>query len=161
VGGICLILAFYSFRTLPINYAGLLLIIFAVILFILEVKVVSYGLLSIGGVISFVIGGMMLIDTNDPSLKISKTVIFSVALVAGAFIIIAVYFAAKARLSRPTTGAEGLVGVTGMVKKRIEKTGMVYVAGEYWEARSDEVIEEGEEVEVVSVDGMKLRVKKA
>jgi len=160
VGGICLILAFYSFRTLPINYAGLLLIIFAVILFILEVKVVSYGLLSIGGIISFIIGGLMLVDTNDPSLKISKTVIFSVAVVVAAFVIFAVYFAAKARMSRPTTGAEGLVGVTGTVRRKIDGSGMVFVAGEYWEARANEVIDEGEEIEVEAVEGMRLRVRK-
>ncbi len=158
VGGICLILAFYSFRTLPINYAGLLLIIFAVLLFILEVKVVSHGLLAIGGVVSFIIGGMMLIDTSDPALKISKTVIFSVALVIAAFIIIAVTYAVKARVAKPTTGKEGLVGEVGTVKTRLDKIGYVYVAGELWEAFSNETLEEGIEVVVEEVQGMKLKV---
>jgi len=158
VGGICLILAFYSFRTLPINYAGLLLIIFAVLLFILEVKVVSHGLLAIGGVVSFIIGGMMLIDTSDPALKISKTVIFSVALVIAAFIIIAVTYAVKARVAKPTTGKEGLVGEVGTVKSSLDKIGYVYVAGELWEAFSNETLEEGVEVVVEEVQGMKLKV---
>jgi membrane-bound serine protease (ClpP class) len=160
VGGICLILAFYSFRTLPINYAGLLLIIFAIILFILEVKVVSHGLLSIGGVVSIIIGGMMLIDTADPSLKISKTVIFSVALVLGGFIVIAVTYAYKARVSKPTTGKEGLVGETGVVKTRIDREGYVLVAGELWKATAGEIIEEGESVTVLEIDSMVIKVKK-
>ncbi len=160
VGGICLILAFYSFRTLPINYAGLLLIIFAVILFILEVKVVSYGLLTIGGIIAFIIGGMMLVDTNDPSLKVSKAVIFAVAVAVAGFVVFAVYYAAKAKLSKPTTGVEGLIGQVGTVRRKIDKKGMVHVAGEYWEAVSDEVIEEGEEIKVEAVEGMRLRVRK-
>ncbi len=160
VGGICLILAFYSFRTLPVNYAGLLLIVFAIILFILEVKVVSYGLLSIGGVISFIFGGLMLIDTNDPSMQISRTVIVMVAIFVLAFIIFAGYFVVKARRSKPTTGVEGLVGQVGRAKTRVDKRGMVYVAGEYWEAISKDIIEEGEEVVVESVDGLKIHVKK-
>ena len=160
VGGICLILAFYSFRTLPINYAGLLLIIFAIILFILEVKIVSHGLLSIGGVISIIIGGMMLIDTTDPSLKISKTVIIAVALVLVGFIVLAGTLAYRARVSKPTTGREGLVGETGTVKEKIDKTGYVYVAGELWQAVADEVIEEGAEVTVTEIDSMKIKVKR-
>jgi membrane-bound serine protease (ClpP class) len=160
VGGICLILAFYSFRTLPINYAGLLLIIFAIILFILEVKIVSHGLLSIGGVVSIIIGGMMLIDTTDPSLKISKTVIIAVALVLVGFIALAGTLAYRARVSKPTTGREGLVGETGTVKEKIDPIGYVYVAGELWQARADEVIDEGAEVVVTEIDSMKIKVKK-
>ncbi len=160
VGGICIILAFYSFRTLPINYAGLLLIIFAIILFILEIKIISHGLLSIGGVVSLIIGGMMLIDTADPALHISKTVIFSVALVLAAFIFIAGWLALRARVSKPTTGQEGLVGEIGTVKTKIDGTGYVYVAGELWEASASEPIEEGAEVIVLEVSKMKIKVKK-
>jgi membrane-bound serine protease (ClpP class) len=160
VGGICMILAFYSFRTLPINYAGLMLIIFAILLFILEIKIVSHGLLTIGGVISLIIGGMMLIDTSEPAMRISKTVIFTVALVLGAFVLIAFALAMKARAARPTTGVEGLVGQIGVVKSRIDKVGYVYVAGELWEASADEAIDEGANVEVLEVKNLKIRVRK-
>ncbi|UCD93729.1 MAG: nodulation protein NfeD [Candidatus Zixiibacteriota bacterium] len=160
VGGICLILAFYGMRTLPINYAGVLLILFAIILFLLEIKIVSHGLLTIGGVVSIIIGGMMLIDTADPELKISKTVIYSVAIVLGAFVLLAFTLAYKARVSKPTTGKEGLVGEKAVVRTKIAGTGYVYLAGELWEASADEVIEEGEEVIVVEVDSLKMKVKR-
>lgn len=160
VGGICLILAFYGMRTLPINYAGVLLLVFAIILFLLEIKIVSHGLLTVGGVVSLIIGGMMLIDTADPDLKISKTIIVAVAIVLGGFVILAFTLAFKARMSRPTTGREGLVGETGTVKQKIDKTGYVYLAGELWEASADEVIEEGEEVVVLEVDSLRIKVKR-
>lgn len=160
VGGICIVLAFYSFRTLPINYAGLLLIIFAILLFILEIKIVSHGLLTIGGVISLIMGGMMLIDTADPSLKISKAVIFSVAIVIGALVAIAFTLAFKARMAKPTTGIEGLVGQIGVVKSKIDVIGYVYVAGELWESAADEPIDEGAEVIVTEVKDLKIRVKR-
>jgi membrane-bound serine protease (ClpP class) len=160
VGGICLILAFYGMRTLPINYAGVLLLAFAIILFLLEIKIVSHGLLTVGGVVSLIIGGMMLVDTADPDLKISKTIIVAVAVVLGGFVILAFTLAFKARMSRPTTGREGLVGETGTVKQKIDKTGYVYLAGELWEASADEVIEEGEEVVVLEVDSLRIKVKR-
>lgn len=160
VGGICIILAFYGMRTLPINYAGVLLILFSMLLFILEIKIVSHGLLTIGGVISLIMGGMMLVDTADPQLRISRAVIFSVALVLGAFVLLAFTLAYRARVSKPTTGAEGLIGQAGKVTSKIDKTGYVYVAGELWEATADEVIEKDEDVVVLSVDNLKIKVKK-
>ncbi len=160
VGGICIVLAFYSFRTLPINYAGLLLIIFAILLFILEIKIVSHGLLTIGGVVSLIMGGMMLIDTADPSLKISKLVIFAVALVIGALVAIAFTLAFKARIAKPTTGVEGLVGQIGVVKSKIDAIGYVYVSGELWESTADEPIDEGAEVIVTEVKDLKIKVKR-
>lgn len=161
VGGICLILAFYGMRTLPINYAGVLLIIFAIILFLLEIKIVSHGLLTIGGVISLIMGGLMLIDTADPELKVSKTIVISVALVVGGFTALAFILAYKARVSKPTTGAEGLVGEAGTVKSKIDGTGYVYLAGELWEATADEIIEESARVVVLEVKNLKIKVKRA
>jgi membrane-bound serine protease (ClpP class) len=160
VGGICIILAFYSFRTLPINYAGLLLIVFAVLLFLLEIKIVSHGLLTIGGVVSLIIGGLMLIDTADPSLRISRSVVVGVAIAIGVFVAIAFTYALKARLAKPTTGVEGLVGQIGTVKSKIDKKGYVYVAGELWEASADEIIEEGTEVIVTEVNNLSVKVKR-
>ncbi|MBN2226305.1 MAG: nodulation protein NfeD [candidate division Zixibacteria bacterium] len=160
VGGICLILAFYSFRTLPINYAGLLLIVFAIILFILEVKVVSHGLLTLGGVISIIIGGMMLVDTADPELRVSKSIVIIVALFFGALILLAFTLAFKARITKPTTGREGMIGETGIVKQRIDGSGYVLVAGELWEAVADEMIDIGQQVSVIEVDNMRIKVRK-
>jgi membrane-bound serine protease (ClpP class) len=160
VGGICLILAFFGMRTLPINYAGVLLILFAIILFLLEIKVVSHGLLTIGGVVSLIFGGMMLVDTSDPNLRISRTVIFAVSLVVGGFIALALTLALRARLAKPTTGVEGLVGETAVVKSKIDKTGYVYLSGELWEAYSDEIIDAGEEVIVLKVENLKLKVRR-
>jgi membrane-bound serine protease (ClpP class) len=160
VGGICIILAFYGMRTLPINYAGVFLLIFAIILFVLEIKIVSHGLLTVGGVVSVILGGMMLIDTADPDMRISKTIIFTVAFVLGGFVLLAFALAYKARVSKPTTGKQGLIGETGMVKIKIDKTGYIYLTGELWEAAADEIIEEGEEVIVLEVDSLKLKVRK-
>lgn len=160
VGGICIILALYGMRTLPINYAGVLLILFSIILFILEIKIVSHGLLTIGGVVSIIIGGLMLVDTADPELKVSRSIVYAVAFVVGAFVILAFTLAYKARVAKPTTGVEGLVGLTGVVKTRIDKTGYVYLEGELWEASADEAIEEGEEVVVEKVDNLKMKVRK-
>lgn len=160
VGGICLILAFYSFRTLPINYAGLFLIIFAIILFLLEVKVISHGLLTIGGVVSLIIGGMMLIDTTDPDMRISTTIVVSVALALGAFIALAFVLAYKARVAKPTTGKEGLLGEIGVVKERIAPSGYVLVAGELWQATSDEPLEKDVEVVVTEVDNLRIKVRR-
>ncbi len=160
VGSICLILAFYSFRTLPINYAGLFLIVFAIILFLLEVKVVSHGLLTIGGVVSLIIGGMMLIDTTDPDLRISTAIVISVALALGLFVGLAFTLAYKARIAKPTTGKEGLIGETGVVKERIDPIGYVFVAGELWQASADEPLDNDTEVIVTEVDNLKIKVRR-
>ena len=160
VGGICLILAFYSFRTLPINYAGLFLIVFAIILFLLEIKVVSHGLLTIGGVVSLILGGMMLIDTTNPDLKISTAIVVSVALGIGLFVGLAFTLAYKARIAKPTTGKEGLIGETGLVKERIDPIGYVFVAGELWKASADEPLDIDTEVVVTEVDNLKIKVKR-
>jgi len=156
VGAISLILAFYSFQTLPINYAGLALIILAAILFIAEIKVVSHGLLTVGGIIALFFGGLMLIDTVDPSLKISKSVLVSVALFTGVVVFVVFRLAYKAALHRPFTGNEGMVGRIGEVRSG----GFVYVEGALWKAESDETLEIGSKVEITSAENLLLKVKK-
>ncbi len=156
VGAICLILAFYAFQTLPINYAGVALIVLAAILFIAEIKVVSHGILTIGGLISLFFGGVMLIDTADPSMEISKSVLLTVVLCVGAAVGLASYLVIKAAKRRPFIGNEGLVGKIGHVKD----DGFVYVEGALWKALSDERLEKDDAVEVLSVDGLTLKVKK-
>jgi len=156
IGGISLILAFFSFQQLPINYAGLGLIIFAVILFILEVKVTSYGILGIGGVISMLLGSLMLIDSPAPYLQISLTVIIATVAFAAAFFIIVIGFVIKTHRKKVVTGMEGLVDAVGEVRQG----GLVFVHGELWRADCDETLEIGDKVKVLSVGDMRLKVEK-
>jgi membrane-bound serine protease (ClpP class) len=160
VGGIFLILAFYALQMLPINFAGLALILFAIILFIAEVKVVSHGLLAVGGVISLLLGSLMLIETPAEYMKISLSVIVPAVLVSAAFFTFAVTKAVKARLTKPTTGSEGLIGETGTASTPIAPDGKVSVHGEFWNASSDQKIDAGEKVQVIGVTNLKLKVKK-
>jgi len=156
VGAISLILAFYAFQTLPINYAGLALIILAAILFIAEVKIVSHGLLTVGGVISLFLGGLMLIDTVDPSLRISKSVLISVAAFVGIAVFLASWLVIKAYKHRPFTGNEGMIGRIGEVRSG----GFVFVEGALWKAESDEPLEAGSKVEIIGANNLLIKVKK-
>jgi len=160
VGGIFLILAFYALQMLPVNYAGLALIFFAIILFIAEIKVVSHGLLAVGGVISLLLGSLMLFQSPGEYMKISLSVIIPAVLVSAAFFIFAVTKAIEARLSKPTTGTEGLVGEEGTVTTPIAPEGKVSIHGEFWNALSDQPIEKGEKVQVIGLVNLKLKVKK-
>lgn len=159
VGALCLILAFYSFQVLPVNYAGLLLIILAIILFILEVKIASYGMLTIGGIISMVIGSLMLFESPGPFLKLSLTVVLPVAILTAIFFTLTFSLAFKAYKRKPVTGSEGLVGMEGVAKTKIHKNGTVFVHGELWRAWSEEPIKEGASIIVETVEGLKLKVR--
>ncbi len=156
VGAFCLILALYAFQTLPINYAGLALILLAIILFIAEIKVVSHGFLTVGGVISLFFGGLMLIDTVDPTLQVSKSVLITVVLCVGVIAAIAAYLVIKTHSKRPFSGGEGMVGKIAEVRKK----GMVYVDGALWKANFVDEVAEGDKVEVISMDKLTLKVKK-
>jgi membrane-bound serine protease (ClpP class) len=129
-------------------------------LFLLEIKVPSYGILSIGGVISLVLGGLFLIDSPGPYLQVSKSVIASVAIAAAAFFIFVIRYVVKAHRKQVTTGHEGLVGLTAEVKRAVDPEGLVYAAGALWKAVADEPIEKGARVIVTEVDGMVVKVKK-
>ncbi len=162
IGGISLILAFFAFQTLPVNYAGILLIILALILFILEIKVTSFGMLTVGGVISLTLGSLMLFDPQTaPFARISFEIIIPVVAVTAACCIITVYLAVKAYRRKPATGREGIVGEVGIAKSAIDPEGKVFVHGEYWDALSDEPIPQGSAVKVVSVGSIKLKVTRA
>jgi len=163
IGGISLITAFYSLHTLPVNYAGLALIIFAVILFIAEIKVVSHGLLSIGGVISLILGSIMLIDTESTLevIKISWQVILVIVIFTAAFFIFAIGFGIKAQSRKPTTGIEGIIGEIGETISNLEPEGQIRVHGELWNAESlDGSISKGTKVKVTQVSNLKLMVRK-
>jgi len=156
IGAISLILAFFSFQTLPVNYAGLILIALAIIFFIAEVKVTSYGILSIGGLISLTIGSIMLFEDVSVSLKLMLPTI----LLVGGFFVVVASLAFRAYRARPLSGSDGLVGEVGLVKERIDPEGLIFVHGEYWRAKAGERVEPGEKVEVEGVEGLILSVKK-
>jgi len=163
IGGICIILAFYSFHTLPINYAGLALIIFAIILFILEIKIISHGILSIGGVISLVLGSLMLINDESAleAVSISIEVIVIIAILTLLFFLVAITLGIKAQKRKVTTGAEGIIGETGIAITNLEPEGEVKVHGEIWRAESiDGTIETGSRVVVDFLSELKLKVRK-
>lgn len=159
VGGICLIMGLYALQTLPVNYAGVLLIVFAVILFLLEVKIPSYGLLTIGGVLSLILGSVMLFDSPLPFLKVSWEVITFVVIISILFFVFAVGMAIRTHRKKPTTGTVGMIGETGEVYKAINPTGTVKIHGEFWQAYSDVPIKKGERVKVVEYDGQNLKIK--
>ena len=156
VGAISLILAFFAFQTLPVNYAGLLLIALAIIFFIAEIKVSSYGLLSLAGLISLILGSVMLFENIRVSLKLMMP---TVVLIGGFFIAIA-FLAFRAYRSQPKGGMEGLVGEAGVVEERIDPVGLIFAHGEYWKATSQEVAEQGERVRIIGSRGLELIVKK-
>jgi membrane-bound serine protease (ClpP class) len=160
VGGIFLILAFYALQMLPVNYAGLALIFFGIILFIAEIKVVSHGLLAVGGVISLFLGSLMLFHSPVEYLRISLSVIIPAVMVSAAFFLFAVTKAVQARLTKPTTGMEGLVGEEGTAATAIAPEGKISIHGEFWNATSDQPIEKGQKARVVGVTNLKLRIKK-
>ena len=160
IGGICLILSFFALRTLPVNYAGVLLILLGVILFIAEIKIPSYGLLTVGGVISLALGSIMLFESPVPYLRASLAVIIPTVIVTAAFFIFAVTMTVRAYMAKPATGMEGLLGEVGTVATRIAPEGKVFVHGEFWNAYAEGTIEEGQKVRVIKAEGLKLKVEK-
>jgi membrane-bound serine protease (ClpP class) len=136
------------------------LIFFGILLFIAEIKVVSHGLLAVGGVISLFLGSMMLFRSSAEYLRVSMSVIIPAVLVSAAFFIFAVTRAINARLKKPTTGMEGLIGEVGIVSTPMTPEGKVSLHGEFWNATSDQELNEGEKVQVIGIVNLKLRVKK-
>ncbi len=161
VGGISLILAFYALHTLPVNYAGLLLILFAVILFVAEIKIPSYGMLTVGGIVSFVLGSLMLFKGPVPFLTISwKLIAFAAALTA-LFFLFAVGMGIRAQRKKSVTGREGLIGEVGVALENFNQgRGQVSIHGEIWKAKSEDKIRKGEDVKVVATEGLNIIVKK-
>ena len=160
LGAIFLILAFFALQMLPINYAGLALILLGIILFIAEVKITSYGMLSVGGAVCMLLGSIMLAENLPEYMKISKGVIIPAVLVSAGFFLFAVTMAIRARRKKPTTGVEGLIGEVGLSETVLNPEGTVSIHGELWRAECDEWIEKGERIKVVGVDNLKLKVIK-
>ena len=159
VGVISLVLALYSLHQLPINYAGLALIVLAIVLFIAEVKITSFGLLAVGGIVSMVLGSLMLFDPQVPFLRVSWSVIIPTVLITAAFFLFLVGLVVRAQRRKPTTGKEGMIGEIALAQTNLDPTGKVFVQGELWSAVCDGKIKKGSRVRVVGIEGMTLRVE--
>jgi membrane-bound serine protease (ClpP class) len=161
IGVIALILAFYSLHTLPINYAGLALIVFGIILFILEIKIISHGLLAIGGTISLLLGSMMLIRKipNMEFLRISWGVIIPTVAVTALFFLFVIGAGLRAQRAKATTGVEGIIGETGVALDNLSPTGSVLVHGEIWTAEAlTGNVEKGQKIRVTGIENLRLKV---
>ncbi|MHC1730251.1 MAG: nodulation protein NfeD [Syntrophobacteraceae bacterium] len=160
VGGISLVLALYAMQTLPVNYAGFLIIFLALIFFLLEIKVASYGLLSLAGVSCLVLGSLMLFRYPEQPMQVAWSVFLPTVGAISLFFIGIASIAFRAQISRPQTGVEALVGMVGEVRQAIDPEGKIFVNGELWNAEAEEKIDLGEKVEVVEVHNLKLKVEK-
>jgi membrane-bound serine protease (ClpP class) len=158
LGGLCLLLALFASQVLPINYVGVLLIIFSVVLFILELKVPSFGLLTMGAIVSLTLGSLMLFQTSESAMRVSWSVIIPTVATVSAFFVFAMGLAVKAYRSKPRTGDQGLVGEVGYAMSDVDTQGKVAVHGELWNARSDSHIPKGERVRVIRVDNLWIKV---
>ena len=159
VGALALLLAFYSLQTLPINYTGLLLIGLGMVMFILEIKVTSFGMLFLGGIVAMSLGALMLIDSPEEYLRIPiSTIVLVVGTTAGLFLFVVGATVRNLRRT-PVSGREGLLGAVGTVKARIDPVGTVFVQGTLWSARSTVPIEIDGTVRVVGVEGLRLTVE--
>ncbi len=158
LGGLCLLLTLFAAQVLPINYVGILLIILSVVLFVLELKVPSFGLLSIGAIVSLTLGSVMLFETGETAMRVSWAVIVPTVTMVSAFFIFALGLAVKAWRSKPRTGGQGLIGEVGIALSDLDTDGKVAVHGEYWNASADSRIPKGERVRVIRVENLFLKV---
>jgi membrane-bound serine protease (ClpP class) len=161
IGVLFIILGLYAFSILPINYAGLALVILAIILFVLDVVIGLSGVLSIAGIVSLLIGSFLLIDTDAPYLKIATSLIISASVVVSGFLIIVIRATYKVHRQKPITGEAGIIGETAVVCQELNPKGLIKVNGEIWRAVSQngKKIKKGQEVEILSLKGLTLKVK--
>ena len=161
-GGVCLLLAFFALQILPVNYAGLLLIGFGVLLLMLELKIPSYGLLTTGGLASFFFGSMILMDSEVPELRVSLRLVWPIMLAVAAIAVVLVRLGVASQRRKPVTGVAGMIGETGRALTAIEpgETGRVATHGEIWTATAIEPIAAGDAIAIVCVDGLTLTVRK-
>jgi membrane-bound serine protease (ClpP class) len=158
-GSICLILAFVAFQTLPINYGGVLLVSLALVLFIAEAFTPTFGVLTLGGIVCMILGSMMLINSPFPVLQVSWTVFLPIAIATGAITFFLGGIAVRAHRRKAKGGREGLIGSIGIAETQLNPKGKVLIEGEIWDAVSETPIEDGKEVRVVRVEGLKLFVE--
>ncbi|PLX78772.1 MAG: serine protease [Desulfuromonas sp.] len=153
IGTLAILLALFAFQALPVNFVGVALILLGIVLFVLEVKVTSYGMLSLGGIIAFAFGSMMLLETDNPAIQISPAVIAATVLLSSTLIIGCMIFVMRAQRGRIHGGKEGMPGRRGVAVNDFDGRGRIFISGEYWDAETDVPIREGEGVEVVSMEG--------
>jgi membrane-bound serine protease (ClpP class) len=160
VGVICLLLAFYSLGVLPVNYTGLIFIGLAFVLFVVDVKAPTHGVLTVGGIASLIAGALLLF--NSPLYRVSLAAVVSVAAVTGLFFAFAIAKVVQAQKQPAVTGQEGLVGTLAQTRSRLNPSGVVFLEGELWDAVAvDGPIEPGEQVQILALDGFCLQVRKA
>jgi membrane-bound serine protease (ClpP class) len=159
VGGISIILAFFAFQTIPVNYAGFLLIVLALIFFIMEMKIASYGLLSIAGITSLLLGSIMLFENSGTGMRLSWQVLIPTLVLISGFFVVVSGLVFKSHLSKPRTGAQGLIGEIGVVRESLMPEGKVFVHGELWNATSKDPIQTGAKVRVVNIVNLVLEVE--
>jgi len=161
VGAIALILALYLAAILPVNVAGLVLIALALMLFIFDVYTPTHGVLTVGGVIAFLIGSLMLFDRADPLFRLSLSFIIPATLVTATFFIFVVGKGVRAQLLPVKAGKETLIGRTVTALTPIDsRSGRIFVEGEYWNAVSNTPVEKGEEAQIAAVEGLTIRLRK-
>ncbi len=160
-GAICLLLALASLQLLPINYTGLALMIFGVALLVGEAFFPSFGVLGVGGIISLAFGSLLLFDTPTSDFGVDRSIVFTAVATLGSFVLAVSYLVFRSQKAKPTLGMEGMIGELGVVREKLQPRGTVFVHGEYWKAEADGEIETGDKVEVVSIDRMVLKVKRA
>ena len=160
VGALCLILFLFASQIIPVNWAGVLLVVLAITLFIAEIKVTSYGLLTVGGLVAMMLGAMMLVDSPLPELRVDPWKLAPLIVVFAGFTLALVRLVLQAQRRRAATGAEGMVGREGVADTDLDPWGWVLVQGERWRARAGERVARGETVEVLSVKGLELKVRK-
>ena len=159
IGGISLLLAFFGLSTLPVNYTGILLIVFSIILFIAEIKIMSHGMLTVGGVISLAMGSFLLFETPEPALRLSFQVLIPAVLVASGFFIVVIWLALKAQMRKHYSGTESMIEGQGEASTDIDGEGKVFFQGEYWTGQSDRFIPKGAKVRIRKVDRLTLIVE--
>ncbi len=160
IGGICLVLVFFAFQVLPVNFVGLLLIALAIIFFILEVKITSYGMLTVAGIISLILGSMMLIKSPYPAMRIPLMAIIPIAIAMGLITTFLLRLVIIAHTKPVSTGAAGLLNEIGITRNKIDPEGKVFVHGEFWKAVSKEKLPKGVKVKIIGVKGLALEVER-
>jgi membrane-bound serine protease (ClpP class) len=160
-GGICLLLALASFQVIPINLAGLALILFGAVMILTELFVTSYGVLGLGGMFAFILGSLFLVDTSQTNLAVNRSLIAGAGAAFGAIVLAIGYVVVRERRGRSTTGREGLIGKIGVVKTSIAPgiPGRIFVHGESWRARSEAPITIGTRVRITGVRGLEVEVE--
>ena len=159
IGGICVLLAVLGLSFLPINYVGVLLILLAIGLFVAEVKVGGFGILGIGGLVSMVIGMLILVDTPDPAVRVGLSTALALALPFAAIFLILLFALLHSRRQKISTGNQGMLGLMGVADSDIEQRGRVKVRGEYWTAYSADPIAAGRRVKILAVENLTLKVE--